>query len=86
MIQAESLRLGCVCPECGAHCSDCLGTDTVISRESFRKIGEDPMFAAQFAQDLTIAPTTSIERTEETGISEEETEKLRGDDYRPRHW
>ena len=36
MIQAESDRLGCVCPDCGYRCRDCLGTDTVISREAIR--------------------------------------------------
>lgn len=36
MIQAESGRMGCVCPVCGARCTDCLGTDTVISREAFQ--------------------------------------------------
>ena len=29
MVQAESAALGCVCPECGYRCADCLGTDTV---------------------------------------------------------
>jgi len=87
MIQAESLRLGCVCPECGAHCSDCLGTDTVISREAFRRIGGDPVFAARFAQDLTIRPSDSpLERAAPDDISEDELEKLRGDDYKPEHW
>lgn len=36
MIQAESDRLGCVCPDCGYRCRDCLGTDTVISRDAVR--------------------------------------------------
>lgn len=36
MIQAESSRLGCVCPVCGAHCADCLGTNTVVNREAFQ--------------------------------------------------
>ena len=30
MIQAESDRLGCICPECGYRCNDCLGTDTFV--------------------------------------------------------
>lgn len=33
MAHAEGMELGCVCPECGRRCRDCLGTDTLISRE-----------------------------------------------------
>lgn len=40
MIQAESDRLGCVCPVCGARCTDCLGTDTLVSREAIRAMKE----------------------------------------------
>ena len=38
MIHSESVRLGCVCPECGARCDACLGTNTVVSRESLKDI------------------------------------------------
>ena len=56
MIQAESDRLGCVCPDCGYRCSDCLGTDTVVSRERIRELAFDPRFdpenlASSFEQD-----------------------------------
>ena len=44
MIQAESDRLGCVCPDCGYRCRDCLGTDTVVSRERLRELAFDPRF------------------------------------------
>ena len=44
MIQADSDKLGCVCPECGARCRDCLGTDTVVSREALRSLAFDPRF------------------------------------------
>ena len=44
MIQAESDRLGCVCPDCGYRCNDCLGTDTVVSREQLRNLAFDPRF------------------------------------------
>jgi len=44
MIQAESERLGCVCPECGFHCGDCLGTDTVVGRDQIRNLAFDPRF------------------------------------------
>ena len=56
MIQAESDRLGCVCPECGYRCNDCLGTDTVVSRERLKDLAFDPRFdpehlAASFEQN-----------------------------------
>ena len=56
MIQAESNRLGCVCPDCGYRCSDCLGTDTVVSRERLKELAFDPRFdpenlASSFTQD-----------------------------------
>ena len=54
MVQADSDRLGCVCPDCGYRCRDCLGTDTVASRERLRELAFDPRFdpeqlAANFA-------------------------------------
>ena len=56
MVQAESGRLGCVCPDCGFHCGDCLGTDTVVSRDQLRRLAFDPRFdpenlAASFEKD-----------------------------------
>lgn len=55
MIQAESDQLGCVCPECGYRCRDCLGTNTVVSREALQALAFDPRFdpaalAASFEQ------------------------------------
>lgn len=47
MIQAESDFLGCVCPDCGYRCRDCLGTDTVVSREQLRTLALDPRFAPE---------------------------------------
>ena len=38
MIQSEGMRLGCVCPNCGTRCTDCLGTNTVISREALKEL------------------------------------------------
>lgn len=75
MIQAESLRLGCACPECGVHCSDCLGTDTVISRDAFRRLKDDPFFQQEYAEDMSMtAPEESL-----PAFAENEMEKLRGD-------
>ncbi len=56
MIQAESDHLGCVCPDCGYRCNDCLGTDTVVSRDRLKELAADPRFdpenlAASFEQD-----------------------------------
>ncbi len=56
MVQADSDLLGCVCPNCGYRCRDCLGTDTVVSRENLRALAFDPRFspealAANFEDD-----------------------------------
>ena len=45
MVQAESDHLGCICPECGRRCRDCMGTDTLISREEILRMkreAQDP--------------------------------------------
>ena len=42
MAHAESMHLGCVCPDCGARCKACLGTNSVISREALRHMKENP--------------------------------------------
>lgn len=47
MVQADSDRLGCVCTVCGYRCNDCLGTDTVVSRESLRSLAFDPRFSPE---------------------------------------
>ena len=41
MVQAESAALGCVCPECGYRCADCLGTDTVVPRDRVAALAAD---------------------------------------------
>lgn len=38
MIQAESLDLGCVCPDCLYRCRACMGTNTVVSRENLKNL------------------------------------------------
>ena len=42
MNQSEGLELGCVCPNCGYRCKACLGTDSVISRDSLKGIADNP--------------------------------------------
>ena len=34
MVQSEGLEKGCVCPACLARCKQCLGTDSVISKDA----------------------------------------------------
>lgn len=46
MVHSESLELGCVCPECGYRCKECLGTNTVMSREELSHLRENPTLAA----------------------------------------
>ena len=46
MVHAESLELGCVCPECGYRCKACLGTNSVLSRDALRHLKEYPVALA----------------------------------------
>ena len=72
MIQADSDRLGCVCPDCGYRCRDCLGTDTVVSREHLLDLARDPRFFPE-----------NIARNFAPGDDEEEENRerdLHGDD------
>ncbi len=69
MIQAESGRLGCVCPDCGTRCNDCLGTDTVVSRDRLRTLAFDPRFSPEnlernFLDGEEEFPEDSRERSE----------------------
>ena len=43
MVHSEGLELGCVCPSCGYRCKACLGTDSVIGRESLKHIQNNPI-------------------------------------------
>ena len=47
MVQAESDHLGCVCPDCGTRCNDCLGTDTVVTRDRLEALQTDPRFSPE---------------------------------------
>mgnify|MGYP006873212546 CR=1 FL=1 len=47
MIQADSDHLGCVCPDCGRRCQDCLGTDTVVSEDKLSALALDPRFSPE---------------------------------------
>lgn len=48
MVQADDGQLGCICPECFNRCRDCLGTDSVMSREELAAMKDDPALAALF--------------------------------------
>lgn len=56
MVQAESAALGCVCPECGYRCTDCLGTDTVVPRERVASLASDPRFSPERLEAVFDAP------------------------------
>ena len=47
MVQAEDSHHGCVCLECFYRCNDCLGTNTVVSREAIRSLAFDPRFTQE---------------------------------------
>ena len=61
MVQAESDHLGCVCPDCGYRCTDCLGTNTVVSRESLRSLAFDPRFSPEAILDNFNRPESGEE-------------------------
>jgi len=48
MVHSESMHLGCICPECGARCTACLGTNTVISRETLQHLKNVSWFEPSF--------------------------------------
>ncbi len=75
MIQADSSVLGCVCPDCGNRCRDCLGTDTVVSRDHLRDLMNDPRFSPENLQRNFVKGEP---RKDES--ADEEARDLRGDD------
>lgn len=52
MVHAEDMTLGCICPECTARCTACLGTNSVLSKEQLRELGKDPLFEKQLLEHL----------------------------------
>ena len=51
MVHAESMELGCVCPDCGYRCTACLGTNSVLSREALKHLKDDPVMLAQIFEE-----------------------------------
>lgn len=68
MVHSESMQLGCVCPECGYRCKACLGTNTVISRESLKNL----KFDVQLMDEIFNGP-------EEPDYHRPDEEKYRGE-------
>lgn len=48
MVQAEDDKMGCVCPECFNRCTDCLGTNSVITQDLLREMRNNPAIAEMF--------------------------------------
>ena len=52
MVHADGPELGCVCPQCGRHCRDCLGLCAPLTREQLRDMARQPgAFEGFFAFD-----------------------------------
>ncbi len=51
MVHAEDLTMGCVCPNCKARCTACLGTNTLLGREDLKKLRDDPRFQVDFMDE-----------------------------------
>ena len=56
MVHSESTELGCVCPDCRARCKACLGTNTVMSRESLQHLKNDPFMLSQIFTETEEPP------------------------------
>ena len=42
MVHADGPELGCVCPQCGRHCRDCLGMSAPLTREQLHAMAQQP--------------------------------------------
>ena len=40
MIQAEDMKLGCICPECFSRCTACLGTNSMLSKDDLKNMSQ----------------------------------------------
>ncbi len=52
MVQSEGLEKGCVCPDCGARCKQCLGTDSVVPREMLSEAALKVLMNARRQEEL----------------------------------
>ena len=71
MVHSEGIELGCVCPNCGYRCKACLGTDSVVSRDSLKGIADNP--------DIMRDILTSFDPQEPPDSFDE-------DEHEPGHW
>ena len=79
MVQAESDHLGCVCPDCGYRCNDCLGTNTVVSKERLRDLAFDPRFMPENIAANFVRPHGYSSEDQDDGEGRSHTvEELRG--------
>lgn len=62
MIQSDDSHLGCVCPECGSRCTACLGTNSVMSKETIASIKDDPLFAKMLLERIMEPETDENEQ------------------------
>ena len=69
MVHSESMALGCVCPECRQRCQQCLGTNTVVSKEALRSAIE--RFTVKY----------TFEDMQNTAVSDETDKAERNDGY-----
>ena len=76
MVHSESMHLGCVCPECGARCTACLGTNTVISRETLRQMKNTEWISPAFDASETIEPP--VEKDDPVSREEDENPERHG--------
>ena len=81
MVHSEGLQLGCVCPECGARCKACLGTNTVISRDTLRSLKKVDWFTPDFN-----SPTVSEEKEAEAEIRKPTVEERENDERPANKW
>ena len=52
MVHQEKGFGRCVCPECRNECTDCLGTNTVISKEDLKALKGDPIFEMEILERI----------------------------------
>ena len=52
MAQSEGPEMGCVCPQCGYRCKACLGTDSVVNRETLMRLKDDAALMQEILSGL----------------------------------
>ena len=78
MVHSESFALGCVCPECGRRCGDCLGTNTLISKDELKRLKNDPTFLLTFGAGAFNIPPAGDDLPDTSGIGYDVGEHMSG--------